>query len=540
MMFGFPRKKRAPRWEELDDGRKRLVASRLSKTINAMAGARYKVVSGADEWQREHGQTECKCEDQILSAYRRGRMLDLTRNAARNSPTFNGILKQFDLNAVGTKGGKAIFNFDDQELVERIRRPFASWTREADFFDGLSFNTVLKLILKTYILGGDMVLLFDDGMVEDSGKLLIYEPDEIGNTTEKALRAHYGASARQSLGRIYNRNGRFVGAVVSRSQRGRDTFDPDKSYFLKRDPDASLFDSPWIMPRNVFRVAQGRGVSPMSSSLATVLDLEDLCGFELAAAKKNSQVIAQILQQSTPPSQEQPPSAFDAGTDFSSMTDEEIEAAVRMERESHEQTVTLDKVRSAGVIYQVLPENFRMELLDTKHPNQTMPDFIRFLAGRSAAPFGLTEQYATLKAAGGDFKAEQLMTQPVFAECQKFLEQICDWALLRWSAWASRRGLVDLSGLEDGWLHSVSWAWPRMNELDEQAYQNATQMKLKNLTGSYLEYYGPDWKEKLMQVQSEIDWCKSVGLPHPAYEMISGGERTGADDKKGTEQCNGI
>lgn len=212
-------------------------------------------------------------------------MLDLARNAARNSSTFNGILKQFDLNAVGTKGGKAIFDFDNSEA---IKEQFSKWTRDADFFDGLSFNTVLKLILKTYILGGDMVLMFDDGLLEDSGKLVIYEPDEIGSTTPEALASHYGSYARQSLGRVYNGNGRFIGAIVSRSQRGADVFDPSKSYFLRRDPDASIFDSFWMMPRNVFRVAQGRGITPMSSSLATIIDLEDLCGFELAAAKKNS------------------------------------------------------------------------------------------------------------------------------------------------------------------------------------------------------------------------------------------------------------
>ena len=71
-------------------------------------------------------------------------------------------------------------------------------------------------------------------------------------------------------------------------------FDPAKSYFLKRDPNASQFDSFWLMPRNVFRVAQGRGVSPLTTSLATVLDLEDLCSFELAAAKKNAQTLAQM------------------------------------------------------------------------------------------------------------------------------------------------------------------------------------------------------------------------------------------------------
>ena len=179
------------------------------------------------------------------------------------------------------------------------------------------------------------------------------------------------------------------------------------------------------------------------------------------------------------------------------MTDDQIEEAVKMEQTAQEQTITLDKMRSAGVIYQVLPENFRLELLDTKHPNQSMPEFIRFLAGRSAAPFGLTEQYATLKSTGGDFKAEQLMTQPVFEECQKFLEQICDWVIYRWSIWASKKHIIDTSLLEDGWLKDVSWSWNKMNELDEQSYQNATQMKLKNMTGSYREYWGSDWKEKL-------------------------------------------
>ena len=62
--------------------------------------------------------TEFRSEDQILDAYRRGQMLDLARNATRNSSTFNGILKQFDLNAVGTKGGKAIFNFENSDKIK--------------------------------------------------------------------------------------------------------------------------------------------------------------------------------------------------------------------------------------------------------------------------------------------------------------------------------------------------------------------------------------------------------------------------------------
>ena len=151
------------------------------------------------------------------------------------------------------------------------------------------------------------------------------------------------------------------------------------------------------MPRNVFRVAQGRGITPLTSSLATIIDLEDLCGFELAAAKKNAQTLAQVLQDTTSSTEDEVvPSAFDENTDFSNMTDEEIEEAVKQEQDSNVQTMTLDKVNAAGAIYQVMPEGYKMEILDQKHPNANMPDFIKWLAGRSAAPFGLTQQFATL------------------------------------------------------------------------------------------------------------------------------------------------
>jgi len=172
----------------------------------------------------------------------------MTRNAVRNSATFNTILKQMDYNVCGVKAGKVILNFPDADMSKELQRLFAQFTRSADFFDGLSFNALLKLILKTQLIGGDSVILFDNGLIEDSGKLLVYEPDEIGNTTEDAIKAHFGAGARQSLGKVYNSNGRWIGAVVSRSQRGQEVFDPKKSYFLHRDPDASMFDSLWLMP----------------------------------------------------------------------------------------------------------------------------------------------------------------------------------------------------------------------------------------------------------------------------------------------------
>lgn len=151
-------------------------------------------------------------------------MLDMARNAVRNSATFNTILKQMDFNVCGTKAGKVILDFPDIELSKEVVELFSKFTRSADFFDGFSFNTLLKLILKNALIGGDCVVLFDNGLIEDSGKLVIYESDEIGSTTDEAIRQHYGKTARQSLGKVYSANSRWIGTVVSRSQRGAAMF----------------------------------------------------------------------------------------------------------------------------------------------------------------------------------------------------------------------------------------------------------------------------------------------------------------------------
>lgn len=415
-MFGNLFKKKAPKWNDLSHAQKNMVASKIGRYVKAMAGARYKIVSGFDQTQREAGLPEMWGEDKILNSYSRGRMLDMARNAVRNSATFNTILKQMDFNVCGTKAGKVILDFPDIDLSKEVVELFSKFTRSADFFDGYSFNTVLKLILKNALLGGDCVVLFDNGLIEDSGKLLIYEADEIGNTTDEAIRSHYGKSAYQSLGKVYNPNSRWIGTVVSRACRGAEQFDPSKCYFLHRDPDASQFDSLWLQPSNVWRPAQGRGVSQSSSSLGTIIDLEDLCGYELQAAKKNAQTFAQIYKNAAETNEADIPSAFDEDTDFSDMTDEEIEEAVKQEANIKEQVITFQKAMSAGILYEAMPDNYRMELLDTKHPNDKIEDFIKWLAGRSSAVFGMSEAYATLMPTGADFRAQQLLTQPAFLE----------------------------------------------------------------------------------------------------------------------------
>lgn len=287
-MFGFGKKTKAPKWGDLTDAQRASVTRRFIKALG-YGGARYKIVSGSDERQRERGITEREDEDQILSANGRGKALNMARNLIRNSSTFNAILKQFELNVIGGTGGKVIF----PEKYASIKDAFATWTRSgAEFFDGLSLNSFLRLILKEYLISGDLLLLFDGGQIENSGKILLFESDEIGNLSKENLEKYYGKSATQSLGRVYSPNGRFIGAVCSRSQRGAEEFKPELSFLLKRDPNESPFENFWMMPRSIWRVSQGRGITPLMAALGALDDVETLAQSELAAAKRNAQVLA--------------------------------------------------------------------------------------------------------------------------------------------------------------------------------------------------------------------------------------------------------
>lgn len=447
----------------------------------------------------------------------------MARNAARNSPTFTALIKQIDNNVVSTQGGKLVANLDDDEKSKKLTRAFAKWTRTCDFYDSLNLNCLIKLCLKTQILGGDYVIVFDDGLVSDSGKILVFEPDEIGSVKPEIVEKKYGKGKKCSLGRVYDENSRFIGAIVSKSQRGKEVFDEKSCYYLRLDPDASYFDSLWHMPRNIYRVAQGRGISPATATLANTVDLDSLIEYELASAKKNSMTLATI-EHDEQPEPEQLPSAFDENVDFASMTDEQIEEAVRLEKAQDDvQTVSLNKLRSAECIYECLPANYRLNLLSTTHPNPNMPDFVRFLASRSSASFGLAECFATLQVEGSNYKAQQLISKPTFAEMQKQLEQVLDWIVYRWYKWARRKGIVDFD-LDDDFVYDCDWDWPQIEQLDDYQYQQAISLKIKNCTASFREILGVNWKETLQQINEESKWFKSQGMVHPMYTLISGGE----------------
>jgi len=226
--------------------------------------------------------------------------------------------------------------------------------------------------------------------------------------------------------------------------------------------------------------------------------------------------------------EEELPSAFDENTDFDSMTDAEIEAAVKQEN-NDTQTVSLQAARENSVSFQQLPSGYSAEMLDTKHPNTNVEVMTSWLAGRVGAVLGLSRAYATGNPNNEDFRAQQLLTAPAIKQYQKDLEKICDWTFYNYVKWLDKNNRFDITKLPDDFMQYVSWQWKKMDECDEVATENANEMKLRNLTGSYREIYGNNWKDRLNEIRDEIVWFKENGLAHPSFNMKSGGERTGAD-----------
>ena len=165
----------------------------------------------------EPSSQEVRTEDQILDPSRRARLLDLTRNLVRNSSLFNTILGQLSTNVVSTCGGKVVISTPNEDANKSLKNAFYPYTRNVDFYTGDTFNHLLKRTLREYVIGGDCVLLFDDGLIEDSGKILLFESNEIVDVPPEEVERHYGKGAWSSQGKVYSRNGRHIGTIVSKS-----------------------------------------------------------------------------------------------------------------------------------------------------------------------------------------------------------------------------------------------------------------------------------------------------------------------------------
>lgn len=500
------------------------------KIIRAFGRGGYKTVHGPDQANRRWTSAETGGETSQLPSDERNRLISLARNAARNSEHFEGILHQLEINVIGTEGGKAIFNFPAgyEAKGAKIKKAFSEWAKSAEYFDDLNLQRLLKLILRTLLIGGDCVLVFDwDVSTANKGQIITFEPDCIGNLSDSDF-ARYFPGCTQNQGIIKNAEGKTVGVICSWAERGRTEyrlFDGDKRIAWTPIKPAGMTweDSPFTIVRTLQRVNQMRGGSRFWSGLATIVDISDYQGYEVQAAKKNAQTIATIEQQ-VENNEGEIAGEIDPYAEGEEIDGEGRESAsVEDSRESLE----LDHIEATGAIYDILPPGLKMALLDTKHPNANLIDFVKTLNRGVAFAGGLGSIHSSGEAVASysGAIAEFILSQTEFKDQFHELEvMVLDWALANWSRMVQARGLIPSDAeLPEDWRHTcVTWQRPVERVLDAVKEQAALNSGLKNGTILYRDKLGPDWRGKIDAFAEEVDYFKSKGLVHPSEITVAG------------------
>lgn len=510
--------------------RRRLAANIIGgmRTAGAFGRGGYKTVFGPDQLNRRWTTAESGGEIEQLTASERNRLIALARNATRNSEHLEGVLHQLEINVIGVEGGKAVFSFPPgyEAQEEQVREAFATWAQEAEYFDDTNLQEILKRLLRTQLVGGDCVLVFDwDVTRANTGQVIVFEPDCIGNLAQAEFERMF-PGYRQYQGVIKNANGKTVGAIVSWQERGqttyRKTIDGKLAVWTLVKPDGVKWkDCPFILFRGLSRFNQVRGNSRLWSGLGTVSDLSDLQGFELQSAKKGAQTIGQVTQTAE---QNEAELSGELDPDAAAPIDGEPVA----DEESDEPTpLDLEAIDGLGATYDVMPPGVKMELFDTKHPNDRLVEFSKWLHSGVAFALGLGNVHASGQAVSSysAAMAEMLISQAEFRdEFHKLKTGFLDWLFSNWSRRAQALGEIPQdSALPPHWRRTcVKWQEPPKRAINPVDEQNALNSGLKNGTILYREKLGPDWKVKLSAFGEEIEYCKKLGIPHPALQTVSG------------------
>lgn len=537
-------------FRDLPAAQQRAVASRIIsqfRKVGYFGRGGYKTVWGPDQVNRRWTSAETGDELDQLTASERNRLIALARNTARNSEHMEGILNQLANNVIGTEGGKAIFAFPEgyEAKADTIHREFATWACEAEYFDDFNLQSLLRLALRTLYIGGDLALVYDDRITRgDSGQIIAFEPDCIGNLSESDFKRYFPGYT-QHQGIVKDANGKTVGVICSWSQRGQTEyrlFDESgrrAAWVLLKKPGTRWADSPFTLLRNFARVNQMRGSSPLWPGLGTIADGADIQGFEIQASKRNAQIMAQVTQQSDDASEASISGELDPDATAPIAVDEsDLDQQGAVDEAIQQQKLDIDAISSAGVIYDVLPPGVKMELFDTKHPNTNLVEFSRWMHSGAAYAAGLTSIFAVGKA---DSSYSASMAEMILAQTQFRVEfhrlecDLLDWALANWSRRAQARGLIPQDrDLPPDWRRTcVKWQRPAERALNPVDEQNATGLGLKNLVVNYHEKLGPDWKRKLQETAEEIAFAKSLGIPDPRLQTVAGA--TIETTKKGNE-----
>ena len=518
----------------------KILSAIYSATRRVAAFAKgYDAVNEPFSRQRREAYIEHAGEDKQLSTEKRNKIINLHRDLLRNAPESVSQDQQVRVNVVGYVGGKMFASFGDaKDAAKEVMRYFNKrWCRHADYTFGEHFNDVLKTVLTAQAANGNVVLVFDDGILsggDGTGRIRGFEGDEIASVPKTEFEKHFPKNYVQSEGFVYNECGMFCGCFVSTSQRGKRVFAPQLGYItLKFDPFDDETVPNWIMIGDMRRFNQGRAVPPGVSALTTAVDLHEARASEAQAAKLNAQMLGQILS-----TEDDGSPSTGAGGAFGGPST----PAGSGEGDAEVRHYKLKNLKAIGVKLDEVPFGKKVEMFDTKRPNPNFAGYAEYMQGVTAAVRGLPRVYATLKVQNSytGYRGEQKIAEQSFVEAQKQLERkICDWAAYLAITRAVKIGIIKATLPED-WRERIAWQWPKLPEVSVKEAESGRKLKLENGVSSLTRELGPGELDAIIaERKREKQLFDEAGLIYPGTVTVSGaivdsdtGDKDGDDDDK--------
>lgn len=502
--------------------------SAIIKSVTARFAKGYDPVNEPFSRQRRESYVEHSGEDKQLTTEKRNRIINLHRDLLRNSPESVSQDQQVRVNVVGCIGGKLHITLAKApDAAAEIMHYFNKrWVRHADYTYGEHFNDVLKTILTAQAVNGNVILVFDDGILtggNGTGRIRGFEGDEIASIPKNEFEKRFPKTYTQSEGFVYNESGVFCGAFVSTSQRGRKVFDPKAGFItLRFDPFDDETAPNWIAVGDMRRFNQGRAVPPGVSALTTAIDLHETRSSEAQAAKLNAQMVGQILK-----------TEDDAGGSVAGVGGAFAAPADTKGAATETRPFKLKNLQTIGAKLDEVPYGRKVEMFDTKRPNPNFAAYAEYMQGVTAAVRGLPRVYATLKVQNSytGYRGEQKIAEQSFLEAQKALERkVCDWAARLAVQRAVKLGIIKAE-LPHDWHEHVAWKWPQLPEVSVKDAEAGRELKLKNGVTSLTRELGPGELDAIVEERKrEKKLFDDAGLIYPGTVTPSGQIKEGSEE----------
>lgn len=474
---------------------------------------------------------EFQDEGKIYDMHRRLLGCNIGRDLERNYSPAKSMLNQFRVNVVGSLGKIRVNSEGGEEATAWFNE---IWAKDCDFRDDSDWSTMLQNILISGIRDGDALVIVDDSLIEDTGKLVTWESDQIAPVSDKVLEAcPFGKGLIQDNGILRDSFGRIVGYSVT-GRRGLSLIDDQKDVTYWRREVARLSRNPW-------RLNQGRGIPSLITPSSNFIDLYEILGSELSSAKRAAKQYAFVKRDNAVTDWDSPASApeFLAENDGRTASDVALDGANQTTHsaKNYERLETF-----TGGLTDYLDPLDSVEFPKLDHPNSALAAFLEAVHGYSGSALGLARAYTILRADSSytAFRGDMIMSWVTFYAMQKQLERsVADWVARKVLTWAQRKGAIKPMAV--GWEHSISWTWPKMPSVDELKESSAVAQAIKNGTTDYSDLLGPDWEARFESLAAQLKKAKELELPLSVFEQKSGGLAVAdsSDESEGKEEVTG-